>query len=127
VLAGAIAAGLPAAGPRIAKAGSYADGWPAWLGEITGERDAVVHLGNAYLAAHPGEQGAGFLVAAIERTCAARLGTDTLAGLEPQQAVGILQRVVRSEYIRGDVVQVDRWVLSTSEARLYALVASLSG
>lgn len=127
VLAGAIAAALPAADPGIVNAGSDAGDWLPWLGGITGKHEAVVRLGKAYLAAHPGEQDPAFLVVAIERAAATRLGTDTVAGLEPQQVVVALQHVVRSEYIRGDVVSVDRWVLSTTEARSYGLVASLSG
>jgi len=123
VLAGAIAAGFPT-GPGMANAA--AGGWPAWLSEITGEHDAVVRLGKAYLAAHPGEQDAGFLIVAIERAATSRLGSDTAAGADPERVVAALRQVVRGEYIRGDVVLVNRWILSTTEARLYGLVAALA-
>ena len=127
VLAGSLCAALPVSGAGIASAGFSANDKPAWLSGTTGEHDAVVRLGRVYLAAHPGEQDAGFLLTAIERASAVSSGSATLDRLDPQQVVEVLRHVVRSEYIRGDVVPVDRWVLSTTEARLYALVASQSG
>lgn len=124
VIAGAIGGSLPAAGSVFANVGAEPGRWPAWLPGITGERDAVVRLGKAYLATHPGEQQAGFLIMVIEHAAATRNETDAVA--DPEQVVAELRRVVGSEYLRGDVVLVNRWILSTTEARLYGLVAALA-
>jgi hypothetical protein len=99
---------------------------PAWLLGITGERDAVTRLGEAYRQSHPAEQDSGVLVAAIDSALTPVLGGAVDASADPLQVIAALRRVVRAEYARGAVVQVQGWVLSATEARLYGLVAALS-
>lgn len=99
---------------------------PVWLAGITGKRDAVVRLGQAYLETRPAEQDSDVLVAAIDRALAPELAADTRAAADPLQVIAALRRVVRTEYVRGEVVQVKGWVLSTTEARLYGLQAVVS-
>ena len=121
------AVGIPLAGRcAFAVAPPEARRLPAWLLGITGERDAVTRLGEAYRESHPAEQDGGVLVAAIDSALMPSLGDATHACADPLQVIAALRRVVRAEYARGAVVQVQGWVLSATEARLYGLVAARS-
>jgi hypothetical protein len=92
--------------------------WSDWL--LDGHnRQAVARLGNAYLAAHAAQRDAGVLIDAIDRA----LATTAAAPAAPVDNVALLQQRVRHEYTRGEVARVSGWVLSVTEARLYALVA----
>ena len=92
--------------------------WSDWLLDAH-NHEAVEHLGNAYLAAHAAETKAGVLIDAIDRALAA---THAAPGT-PADDAALLQQRVRYEYTRGEVARVSGWVLSVTEARLYALVA----
>ena len=109
----------------LAAASPGACGPPAWLAGITGTRDAVVRLGRAYLKTHPAEQDSNVLAAAIDRALAPELAANARAAADPLQVIAALRRVVRAEYARGEFVQVQGWVLSTTEARLYGLQAAV--
>jgi hypothetical protein len=85
-----------------------------------------MRLGQAYRQSRPAERDGGVLVAAIDSALTPELGGATLAAADPLQVIAALRRVVRAEYARGAVVQVQGWVLSSTEARLYGLVAALS-
>jgi hypothetical protein len=50
----------------------------------------------------------------------AAVTNDSAAELE------LLDDAVRADYVQGDVVLVDGWLLSRTEARLYALVTLVS-
>jgi hypothetical protein len=99
---------------------------PLWLAGITGKRDAVVRLGQAYLATRPAEQDSDVLSAAIDRALAPELGDESSTAANPRQVIAALRRVVRAEYSRGEIVQVKGWLLSATEARLYGLLAAVS-
>jgi len=122
----AVAAGLAAAGvfgcqqPDSSGMATDAGGQPAWLAKIIGADDAAARFGRIYLEAHPAENNRDVLVGLIEQA------TVPTPPADPAAMAVALQQVVRAEYARDAVVAVDGWVLSVTEARLYALVSVLS-
>ena len=95
---------------------------PGWLRQVTGDPAPVARIGRAYLqAAPPGERNLASLLDAIEQRLAAE--TDLAAAQDATSVLMALQRLVRREYTAGEVVMAGRWLLSRSEARLYAAVA----
>ncbi|MCB1930023.1 MAG: hypothetical protein KDH17_18570 [Rhodocyclaceae bacterium] len=101
---------------RAVGASETAASLPSWLSVV--DRQAVAAIGEAYLAAHPEERDRAELLRRIEREFVARRRA---AGAEP--AVSALSALVRDEFRDGRVVIVDGWMLSRSEARIYALAA----
>jgi hypothetical protein len=101
-----------------ARAQSSPKRWSDWLLDAH-NRQAVTRLGNAYLAAHAAQRNTGVLIDAIDRGLAATAA----APASLAESAALLQERVRYEYTRGEVVRVGGWVLSVTEARLYALVA----
>ena len=116
VLVGALAA---AGCGEQGTSGSVA-GVPAWLPGAVGDADAAARVGRAYLAAHPGEANLDTLLAAIDTALGDELEA---ADSDPQRILTALRRAVRAEYQRGESVNVQGWVLSVSESRVYALLA----
>lgn len=95
---------------------------PVWLAHIIGDPEACARLGRAYLAAHPGYYRGDTLVADIQQALAKHNASAAFTQ-DPQTTVAALQLLVREEYIRGEVEAVNGWILSITEARLYALAA----
>jgi len=94
---------------------------PGWLAHIIGDPEACARLGRAYLDTHPEYYRGDKLVADIQRALAKH---DAVAiTSDPQRTVTALQLLVREEYISGEVEPVTGWILSITEARLYALAA----
>lgn len=94
--------------------------WSDWLLD-TRNRAAVQRLGEAYRVAHPGESTRETLNAYIDEALNA---APSVGGADNTAAqIEALQQRVRSEYRQGEVVRLEGWVLSVTEARLYALVA----
>ena len=62
------------------------------------------------------------MLASIEQALNRQDASLTLTA-DAGQIAGALQRLVRQDYARDQVVSVAGWVLSVTEARLYALVA----
>ena len=97
---------------------------PLWLMRAVADPESASRLGGVYLAAHPSEHDATSLAEAIGRTL------DTFQPLPGTDSPGagfeLLDSVVREEYSHGEVVLVDGWLLSRTEARLYALVGLVS-
>ena len=93
---------------------------PAWLSGAVGDADAAARVGRAYLAAHPGEANLDTLLAAIDSALG---GEIEAANGDPQPILTALQHAVRAEYLRGESVNVQGWVLSVTETRVYALLA----
>ena len=78
------------------------------------DRDGATRLGSSYLAAHPTEARRRVLV------------HDLVGPTEPtsvSHASGEVAARIRGDYAARSTVVVDGWVLSRTEARLYALVA----
>ena len=86
----------------------------------SGDADAAARIGRAYLAANPGEANLDTLLAAIDSALG---GGIEAADSDPQGVLTALQRAVRAEYLRGESVKVQGWVLSVTETRVYALLA----
>ena len=95
---------------------------PVWLAHIIGDPEACARLGRAYLDAHPEYYGGDTLVADIQQALAKHDAPAAFTS-DPQRTVTALQLLVRDEYIRGEVEVITGWILSITEARLYALAA----
>jgi len=93
---------------------------PPWLPGAVGDVDAAARIGRAYLQANRGERNLDTLLAAID---AALVGDPGLGGVDTQRLLTALQHRVRAEYLRGESVNVQGWVLSVTEARVYAVLA----
>ncbi len=93
---------------------------PAWLPGAVGDVNAAARIGRAYLAANPGEANLDTLLAAIDTALGGEIET---ADSDPQRILTALQHTVRSEYLRGEAVNVQGWVLSVTETRVYAALA----
>lgn len=122
-LGGLLALGMPVGCGRVAEGRVAAAAEPQWFHALFRHREAVLHIGVAYLETRTGEQRDGFLLQAIEQSLTAASG-DAWFGGERGALLAGLNRVIRAEYRRGDVVDVGGWILSQTEARVYALVAS---
>lgn len=90
-------------------------GVPGWLGLLREDTGAAARLGSVYLRDHPAERSVRGLLIAVERSC---LGLGDVSS----NPLTILDRAVREDYRRGELVSVDRWLVSRTEARVYALV-----
>ena len=113
-----------AASSRLALAdggtGSCAE--PPWLGNIVYDRTSAQGLGQAYLNAHPRYRRCDLLIAEIQRALQ-QLQADTSSTAGAMPVSEALQRLVRAEYAGDQVVSVSGWIVSRTEARLYALAA----
>lgn len=76
-------------------------------------------LGNACLARHPEEADA----AALARQVTALLAPYARPAASGRELADALSRLRVSEFQRGDVVDLDGWVLARSEVTVCALVA----
>jgi len=88
---------------------------PGWLAKLTLDPVAAAALGEAYLKEHPAERDPKILLNLIE--------TATAYG----DTFDALDRTVRAEYAQADFVQVNGWILSHTEVRIYALIAVSGG
>jgi hypothetical protein len=110
---------------QTARAGNHASGWVAWL-LAAADRDAVVRLGRSYLVLRPAERDSEVLAHLIDRALVKSTEAAARSTGKPVAAGVLLNTVVQADYSRGDVVQLDGWLLSITEARLYGLVALLA-
>ena len=95
---------------------------PAWLRSIISAPESAARLGRSYLARYPEEADADRLVANIEAAVAGSGGALSPV-TDADRITAALQRVVRAEFAQDQVASVSSWVLSRTEARLYALVS----
>jgi hypothetical protein len=101
-----------------------ADRSAQWLAAMTGEGDGMARFGSAYLRDFPAERDLSVLWHALYEVIE-RQGAEFSAAVDPADAWIYLDQAVRDEYRRADVVEVDGWLLSRSEARLYAAATLL--
>jgi hypothetical protein len=101
--------------------------WSAWLLTDNASRDAAVRLGKAYLHDYPADADKRVLLAEVDKVIAVNLQTATPGSADPLQLGAALEQAVRTEYADDKVVTVQGWVLSLTEARLYASVALING
>jgi len=117
VTAGSFGAGrdaLASSGPEPCVA-------PPWLWKTIADRQSAARLGRAYLDANPEYSHCPTLLTTIERTLKKR-GASAPVTANAEQTASALQAQLRKEYANGEVVSVAGWILSKTEARLYALV-----
>jgi hypothetical protein len=95
---------------------------PAWLSSVITAPESAARLGRSYLDLHPDESNMNRLLADIEAAVSGDRGALT-PNPNADRIAAVLQRVVGAEYTRNQVVAVSGWVLSRTEARLYALVS----
>jgi len=81
---------------------------------------AATRLGHAYLAAYPAEADAERLRGLLRQTLFADLSMTTD---DSDALCRGLVRTLSDDYIAGEVLDLDGWQISRSEARLYALAA----
>jgi len=98
---------------------------PPWLRKTIADRQSAARIGRAYLDAHPEYRHCHALLTDMEQTLK-RQDTSVSLTADAEQTAGILQALLRKEYARDEVVSVAGWVLSKTEARLYALVAMIA-
>lgn len=93
---------------------------PAWLPPLIGDPEAASRIGRVYLDAHPEYRSSDVLAAEIEQRLIKH--DATLTDLhDTRRVTAAMHDLVRAEYIQNDVVSVGGWILSSTEARLYAL------
>jgi hypothetical protein len=95
---------------------------PRWSHKTIGDRQSAARIGRAYLDLHPNYRRCHRLIADIEKALKRQDASFSLTA-DAEQTGSALQRLVRKEFTRGEVVSVAGWVLSGTEARLYALTA----
>lgn len=78
--------------------------------------DALVAVGRRYLRDHPDEADAAVLLAALHA-----LGDSVPAA--PATRLAVLRDQVTADFEAGEVVEVDGWIISLTEARAAALYA----
>lgn len=112
---------------RYSLAGSGAESClePQWLRKIITHRQAAARLGRAYLDTRPAYRHCRALITDIEQTLKTK-GASISAMSHAEQTASVVQGVLSKEYRNDEVVSVAGWVLSETEARLYALVYLLA-
>jgi len=124
VLLGLTAGGFSSRRYALADTGPQPCTAPLWLWESIGDRQSAARLGRAYLDTQPEYRQCHALLADIEQTLQNR-GASTPSTADAEQTASTLQDLLRKEYAHGEVISVAGWVLSKTEARLYALVAMI--
>ena len=110
---------LPSLGPATGQMpGSQAG---SLLNILVPDIAAASHLGRAYLNAHPAELDPQRLVDRVLGSLRLASGADAIDSTPKAVLIASVRRVVIDDYLAGRVVDIDGWVLSVTEARLYAL------
>lgn len=107
---------------RPARAGSilFPRKLPPWFDLLVPQRQPAARLGRAYLESRPELAQRKTLLARLKEAAARQSDTASVPG-DPEKMATRLRQAVREDYVRGDVVNVAGWILSVTEARLYAL------
>ncbi len=93
------------------------------LADVLRHPDSAALLGRLYLDGNPREADAARLVTLIGASPGPALPPVSVATDEALRAS--LEERIRNDFINGDTVAVDGWLLSITEARLCALVSLL--
>lgn len=89
---------------------------------LTGDREAAARIGRFYLNAHPEYQAGETLVNKIERTLT-RFAPDVAKSTNSNRVVVLVKKIIAREFQKNEIEKVAGWILSITEARLYALFA----
>ena len=84
---------------------------------------AAGRLGRSYLAGHPAELDFQRLADGVLGSLRLPAAADAIDSPPESVLIARARRVVVDDYVAGRVVDIDGWVLSITEARLYALAA----
>lgn len=90
---------------------------PRWLRELLADPGAMAGFGRSYLAQHPQEKDPTRLAESVRRAL-----PETRPG-EPDDWLARANAAVEADYARGDTVMLTGWIISRTEARIYALAA----
>jgi hypothetical protein len=82
---------------------------------------AAKRLGQAYLASHPNEFDHRLLTDGVLAALRIWGGPGAIGSIQESVLVARARRALTDDYLAARVVDVDGWVLSLTEARLYAL------
>jgi hypothetical protein len=104
-----------------ANSGSEPCGEPPWLRKTIANRQSAARIGRAYLDAQPEYRYCQVLLTDIERALK-RQDPAVCLTMDAEHTARTLQGLLRKEYAHDEVISVAGWILSTTEARLYALV-----
>lgn len=88
---------------------------------------AAKRLGQAYLASHPNEFDHRLLTDGVLDALRIWGGPGAIGSIQESVLVARARRALTDDYLAGRVVDVDGWVLSLTEARLYALTVVDNG
>ena len=90
-----------------------------WLKEILPFLEPAARLGDAYLSAYPAEKDSNQLYNNIDKALRAKIKSDH----QTPYSVQNISDAIQADYMRNETVLVDKWILSRTEARIYALVS----
>lgn len=97
----------------------------AWLDDISPYPRDAAKIGRGYLVLHPEEADREILKMKINM--AIREQVDLTATGSHKMEFSLFEDVIRKEYAQGRMVFLHGWVLSPTEARLYALLSLSPG
>jgi hypothetical protein len=97
--------------------GPQADAARRLVRSVLGDPRAASRFGLACLEALPERPASA---AALTGTI---LGADGMTGREPAAAADRVRSRIRADFAQGAIMSVEGWLLSATEARLYALAA----
>ena len=118
VVAGCTDSGLDA----VTTSSQKADFIKAAMPGLTSDRAAAARIGRFYLDAHPEYQAGDALVKDIELTLT-RSDPDVAKSTDSNRVIVLVKKIIASEFQNNKVEKVSGWILSMTEARLYALFA----
>ena len=90
-----------------------------WLKETIPYLEPAVRLGNAYLSAYPDEKDSIQLSSQIDKAMRIQSTSDHKAIYSVQN----ISDAIQADYLRNETVLFDKWIVSRTEARIYALVS----
>ncbi len=98
---------------------------PHWFRFVINNRQQAARLGWAYLDAHPQFRDCDILLRHIQRSLQNLNASEFATADDVGRTSDSLRQLVSTEFAGDDVVSVSGWLLSQTEARLYALAALL--
>ena len=119
VMLGALATARFAGSATVAVAPSH------WVRPLVGDADAVRAFGERFLQSQPHERDLRQLVVSLDKALSAQLQQPLAEATDGERLVEAATRMIRNEYREARVVDIDGWILSLSEARLYGLATLL--
>lgn len=97
----------------------------AWLDDISPYPQDAAKIGHGYLVLYPEEADREILKTKINS--AIREQEHLASTARHKMTFSLFDQVIRKEYVQGRMVLLHDWVLSPTEARLYALLSLSQG